>query len=87
MLQWSKSADIWQNRVAILFQLNYKDNTDQELLFEVIERLKGNKEFFIQKAIGWSLRQYYRTQPVVVEKFVTTAGLNGLARREALKHA
>ena len=87
MLQWSKSADIWQNRVAILFQLNYKDKTDKELLFEIIERLKGNKEFFIQKAIGWSLRQYYRSRPGVVEKFVTTAGLNGLAKREALKHA
>jgi len=87
MLHWSKSEDIWQNRVAILFQLNYKEQTDHQLLFEVIKRLKGKKEFFIQKAIGWSLRQYYRTSPEAVAKFIKTAGIEGLAKREALKHA
>lgn len=87
MLSWSKSGDIWKNRVAILFQLNYKKDTDFDLLFEIITRLKGKKEFFIQKGIGWSLRQYYRTNPAAVKKFITVAGIEGLAKREALKHS
>ena len=87
MLSWSKSGDIWKNRVATLFQLNYKKETDTELLFEIITRLKEKKEFFIQKGIGWSLRQYFRTDPAVVKKFIAVAGIEGLAKREALKHS
>ncbi|MEY3411484.1 MAG: hypothetical protein RIQ70_170, partial [Bacteroidota bacterium] len=40
----------------------------------------------IQKAIGWSLRQYARTEPELVRLFVDESGIQGLARREALKH-
>jgi 3-methyladenine DNA glycosylase AlkD len=87
MLKWIKSKDLWQNRTALLFQLNYKTQTDADLLFETIEQLKHKKDFFIQKAIGWSLRQYHRTAPSRVEQFVESSGINGLARREALKHA
>ncbi|WP_082038003.1 DNA alkylation repair protein [Flavihumibacter solisilvae] len=86
MLKWVKSENTWQNRTAILFQLNYKDKTDKELLFETLTALKHKKEFFIQKAIGWSLRQYYRTDPDAVNDFVEESGITGLAKREALKH-
>jgi 3-methyladenine DNA glycosylase AlkD len=87
MIAWSKSQDLWQNRVALLFQLNYKTATDAKLLFNIINRLKHNNDFFIQKAIGWSLRQYYRTDPGAVKVFVEASGIEGLAKREALKHA
>ncbi|ULQ54350.1 DNA alkylation repair protein [Flavihumibacter fluvii] len=87
MIAWSMSDELWKNRTAILFQLNYKKETDVELLFEIIRRLKGKKEFFIQKAIGWSLRQYYRTDPEAVKNFVVAEGITGLAKREALKHS
>ena len=86
MLEWVKSDNIWQNRTSILFQLNYKDMTDEALLFKTINALKHKKEFFIQKAIGWSLRQYYRTNPDSVEAFVESSGITGLAKREALKN-
>lgn len=87
MQQWVKSDNIWQNRTALIFQLNYKDRTDAAFLFAAIRALQHKKEFFVQKAIGWSLRQYHRTAPEKVEEFVEKAGLSGLARREALKHA
>jgi 3-methyladenine DNA glycosylase AlkD len=87
MQQWVKSENIWQNRTALIFQLNYKDRTDAAFLFAAIRALQHKKDFFVQKAIGWSLRQYYRTAPEKVEEFVEKAGLSGLARREALKHA
>jgi 3-methyladenine DNA glycosylase AlkD len=67
--------------------LNYKTATNSKLLFDIINRLKGNKDFFIQKAIGWSLRQYYGTDPEAVKEFVDLSAIEGLAKREALKHA
>ena len=86
MIAWSKSDQLWQNRTAILFQLMYKQATDVDLLFSIIRRLQGNPEFFIQKAIGWSLRQYYRTDAARVKEFIATSGIDGMAKREALKH-
>jgi 3-methyladenine DNA glycosylase AlkD len=67
--------------------LNYKQETDFDLLCKLIRENLGSKEFFINKAIGWALRQYARTDPKAVKKFVNvTKELNPLSRREALKH-
>jgi 3-methyladenine DNA glycosylase AlkD len=67
--------------------LNYKSETDFNLLCEIIRENLGSKEFFINKAIGWALRQYARTDPKAVKKFVKeTKELNPLSRREAMKH-
>jgi 3-methyladenine DNA glycosylase AlkD len=46
----------------------------------------NSKEFFINKAIGWSLRQYARIDPKAVKKFVKSTPLHPLSRREAMKH-
>ena len=85
--KWRASEDFWLRRTTILFQLNYKGETDFDLLCDLIRENLGSKEFFINKAIGWALRQYARTDPKAVKKFVTaTKELNPLSRREALKH-
>jgi len=69
-----------------LFQLNYKKETDFGLLCEIINENLDSKEFFINKAIGWSLRQYARVDPKLVSKFVRSTPLHPLSRREAMKH-
>jgi 3-methyladenine DNA glycosylase AlkD len=84
--QWLNSENIWLNRTTIIFQLNYKAETDEGLLFACIENFKYSKEFFIRKAIGWALRQYARTSPDAVLRFVEAHDLSPLSRREALKH-
>jgi 3-methyladenine DNA glycosylase AlkD len=85
--RWRKSKDIWLRRTAILFQLNYREETDFDLLCEIINENLGSKEFFINKAIGWALRQYARTNPKAVRKFVKeTKELSPLSRSEAMKH-
>lgn len=85
LAKWRKSKDFWLRRTAILFQLGYKDETDFELLKEVIRENLGSKEFFINKAIGWSLRQYSRVDPVGVRKLVKETPLHPLSAREAMK--
>jgi len=82
---WMDSGNMWLQRTALLFQLKYKANTDQELMFEYMRRLKESKEFFIRKAIGWALREYSKVSPEIVIEFVEKTDLSGLSRREALK--
>ncbi|MEX0967898.1 MAG: DNA alkylation repair protein [Bacteroidia bacterium] len=84
-VKWIGSEDIWLNRTAILFQLMYKTQTDTDLLFRNILNSLPTNEFFIQKAIGWVLRQYSKTDPAAVEKFVNSHHLPALSRREALR--
>lgn len=83
---FSGSENMWLNRSAIIFQLGYKKNTDAKLLFSLCERHSNSKEFFIQKAIGWALREYGKTNPEVVINFVKDARLKPLSTREALKN-
>ena len=85
--KWRKSDDFWLRRTTLLFQLGYKKETDFDLLCELIHENLGSNEFFINKAIGWSLRQYAWTDPTTVKKFVkATKELHPLSRREALKN-
>lgn len=85
--RWIGSDNFWLQRSAILFQLKYKEKTDAEKLFSYIEATKESKEFFIQKAIGWALREYSKTAPGEVLGFInSTEDLAPLSRREGLKH-
>jgi 3-methyladenine DNA glycosylase AlkD len=85
--KWRASENFWLRRTTILFQLGYKQDTDFELLCDIIRENLGSKEFFINKAIGWALRQYARVDPKAVKKFVNaTKDLSPLSRREAMKH-
>ena len=85
LVHWRKSDNFWLRRAAILFQLNYKSDTNFPLLCEIICENLGSKEFFINKAIGWALRQYTRTDPEAVRRFVAATPLHPLSAREALK--
>lgn len=84
---WMISGNMWLQRSCLLFQLKYKKNTDIDLLTRCIAALQHSKEFFIQKAIGWALREYAKTNPQFVAQFVANSNyLAPLSRREALKH-
>lgn len=83
--KWLKSNNIWLQRSALLFQLKYKTELDTELLKYSIESLLGSKEFFINKAIGWVLREYSRTNPEWVKEFVDSTELSALSKKEALR--
>jgi 3-methyladenine DNA glycosylase AlkD len=88
MLSWSKSDDLWKRRSAIICQLGFKEETDLELLYACIEPSLGSREFFLQKAIGWALRQYAWTDGAEIKRYVrlNRARLSALSCREALKN-
>ena len=84
--KWNRSDNFWLQRSSILFQKAYREKTDTALLSKYILHCAGSKEFFIQKAIGWSLREYAKTDPEWVLEFVQKHSLAALSKREALKH-
>ena len=88
MLDWSKDQDFWLRRIAIDHQLMCKDLTDTDLLAEVICNNFGQTEFFINKAIGWSLRNYSKVNPDWVRAFIDqhASQMASLSIREASKY-
>lgn len=82
---WSISDNIWLKRVSIIFQLLYKSDTNTTLLSRHIEENINSTEFFVQKAIGWALRQYSKYDKEWVINFVNSHELKPLSKREALK--
>lgn len=86
--RWNQSDNIWLQRSSILFQLKYRHETDVELLKKYILHRATSKEFFVQKAAGWALRQYGKYKPSVVIDFIENhkTKLAPLTMREGLKH-
>lgn len=88
MLEWSKDNNIWIKRTAIEHQLNLKDKTDDELLEKIIVNCFGTDEFFINKAIGWALREYSKTNSIWVREFINRYKnqMSDLSIKEASKY-
>ena len=65
-----------------------KDKTNTNLLEQKIVNSFGSDEFFINKAIGWSLRNYSRTNLVWVINFIIKYRtlMNKLSIKEASKY-
>lgn len=88
MLEWSKDEDFWVRRIAIDHQLCRKEKTNTELLEKILINNFGSSEFFINKAIGWSLRDYSKTNPEWVRSFLDKYQdkMNKLSVKEASKY-
>ena len=88
ILQWSRDEDIWLRRLAIDHQLLRKDQTDQHLLEQILVNNLNQTEFFINKAIGWALRDYSKTNPEWVKNFIRQhhGKMAPLSIREASKY-
>lgn len=88
MLEWSLDKDFWVRRIAIDHQPCRKDKTNTELLEQILINNFGSSEFFINKAIGWSLRDYSKTNPEWVRNFIETYKdkMDKLSIREASKY-
>lgn len=84
--RWESHDSFWIRRACLIFQLRYRQETDLDLLQYFINKFKPDREFFIQKAIGWSLREVSKWNPTWVARVVEEEQLTGLAKREASKY-
>jgi 3-methyladenine DNA glycosylase AlkD len=84
---WSTEPRMWLARTAILHQNGYRERTDEERLFRYCTAQAGHPDFFIRKAIGWALREYAKTAPEAVRRYVHAhrSVLSGLSAREATR--
>ena len=84
---WIQHENYWIRRTAIIYQLKYRKDLDTQRLFKYILLCAHEKEFFIRKAIGWSLREYSKTNARAVIEFIETHDtvLSGLSKREGMK--
>lgn len=80
--------NLWVRRIALLHQLGWREMTDTKRLSSYVLRLGHQKEFFIQKAIGWALRDYAWHDPEYIRKFLleNQDSISKLSFREAAKH-
>jgi len=88
MDHWIEDSTLWIRRSALIFQLKYKNKTDEERLFDYCEKTMHESDFFIRKAIGWALRQYSKTSPIAVQKFIVRneRNLSPLSKKEGSKY-
>ena len=88
MLEWSKDNNMWLKRVAILYQLSLKGKVDEIILDKILVNNLGDSEFFINKAIGWALRDYSKYNPEWVKEFIrkNKDNMANLSIREASKY-
>ena len=88
ILQWSLSDNIWLRRVAIDHQLLRKEKTNVQLMEKILLNNLDQTEFFINKAIGWALRDYSKTNLEWVASFIekNRERMAELSIREASKY-
>ena len=89
MRKWSRDENMWKRRSSIICQINRKDETDLDLLFDCIDPNLSHPDFFIRKGIGWALRSLAWTDLPTVEDYVAhkRESISKLSAREALKNA
>jgi 3-methyladenine DNA glycosylase AlkD len=78
--------NIWKKRISILFQLKYKERMDEDLLTEAITSNADTREFFVNKAIGWVLREYSKTDAEFVRRFIREHRLSNLSVKECSRY-
>ena len=83
-----KHEDMWMRRISLIFQLKYKHDLDQDLMFKNIKALWHEDDFFIRKAIGWILREHSKYDTKAVIDFVkeNEDHLSHLSKVEAMKY-
>ncbi|NLY77470.1 MAG: DNA alkylation repair protein [Tissierellia bacterium] len=84
--KWIYSDNIWLKRISIIFQLKYKEKTDTKFLEKAILHNSNTGEFFVDKAIGWALREYSKTNKKWVKDFIENNDLSKLSIREGSKY-
>lgn len=86
MRAWARDDNLWVRRAAVLHQLGRREATDTELLGEILAGNLDSGEFFLDKAVGWALREYSKTDPSWVRTFLDGHEVAALTRREGSKY-
>ncbi|PCJ16329.1 MAG: hypothetical protein COB02_16330 [Candidatus Cloacimonadota bacterium] len=71
--QWNKSTNLWKRRQSLVSLLEYSSKRKIILPFKelisFINPLLNDSEYYVQKAIGWTLREVYNVYPKQTTKY------------------
>jgi 3-methyladenine DNA glycosylase AlkD len=72
--KWNTSKNLWERRQSLVSLYYYsrtkKQYIDFELTQQLIFPLIKDKEYFVQKAVGWTLRESYNVYPKQTYSFI-----------------
>lgn len=86
---WLQHDSFWVRRATLVFTLSWaKEGMDPTRSLKWTSRMVDDKEWFIQKAIGWWLRELSKTNPETVHAFLDKyePRLKSVAKKEARKY-
>ena len=67
LAKWNKSKDLWKRRQSVVSLLYYTRTKKTVLPFEritaLITPLLPDKEYYVQKGVGWAMRELYNAYP------------------------
>ncbi len=72
--KWNKSKNLWHRRQSVVGMLNYarmrKKTPPVKAMLKMIENLITDESFYVQRGVGWSLREVYNVDPKQQVAFV-----------------
>lgn len=79
--RWSSSPDRWLRRAALVTTIELRD---ARRVIPLYERLAGDRDDMVEKALSWALRELSKRDPAAVKAFVAAheAQLGARVRRE-----
>jgi len=87
--RWKDSKNHWMRRASLISQIPLlrKGRGDRELFFSMAEEMTGDREFFVRKAIGWTIREISKHDPEAARAFLLCikGKASGLTMREGAK--
>ncbi len=64
------SKNLWERRVAIIATMGAIDQGEYRATLRIAEKLLGDHEDLIHKAVGWALREVWKRDKKVCEQFL-----------------
>ena len=72
--EWNQSDNLWKRRQSIVGLLEYSSKRKKVLSFKelivFIKPLLNDSEYYVQKGIGWTLREIYNVYPKETIEFI-----------------
>jgi 3-methyladenine DNA glycosylase AlkD len=75
LVQWNQSENLWKRRQSVVSLLYYSRTKKVFLPFQqiavLVRPLLTDKEYYVQKGVGWTLREMYNVYPEDTYQFLT----------------
>ncbi|MFN8115662.1 MAG: DNA alkylation repair protein [Bacteroidia bacterium] len=72
--KWNKSKNLWERRQSLISLFYYSRTKKKHISFDIVKDfitpLLTDKEYYVQKAVGWTLRESYNVYPSQTYMFI-----------------